>query len=436
VFLLKKPLSERFRRLSMEGLWVVIGQIAAVAGALVSVRLLTEYLAPAAFGELALGLTLASLVNQTVFGPLSNGISRFYAPALEAAELGSHLHAARGLVAQGTVFVALLLLIVCGVLLLLQRAELLAISIAALLFATVGGYNAVMAGVQNAARQRAVVALHQGAEPWIRVAAAIAFILLLGAFSAAALVGYCVASVVVLASQWLFVRRIRQLPSGVDQVFHWRRQTLQYSWPFAAWGVFYWAQSASDRWALGLLATTEEVGLYAVLFQLGYYPVAMASGMAMQFLTPIFYARVGNATDGARNAGVTRLSGRLMRWSLAMTGVFGAIAFMLHAEIFGVFLAREYWAASALLPWMVLGGGIFASGQIIALNLMSLLKTQTMMVAKIGTAVLGVAFNFCGAYWFGISGVVFAGLAFSVVYLAWMALLQRSFIGEPLLNGV
>jgi O-antigen/teichoic acid export membrane protein len=434
--ILNKSLSDRIRRLSIEGMWVVIGQVAAVAGALVSVRLLTEYLAPSEFGELALGLTLASLINQTVFGPLYNGISRFYAPAAEAGELEGHLRAARGLVLGGTVVVAVVSVLLCAILLAMQRQQWLPITLAALVFATVSGYNTVLTGVQNAARQRAVVALHQGAEPWVRVAAAILVILLLGAFSAAALAGYVLASCGILASQWWFLRRLRPARSDPARARHWRAQTLQYAWPFAVWGIFYWAQSASDRWALGLLSGTADVGLYAVLYQLGYYPVSMATGMAMQFLTPIFFARAGDASDSARSAGVTRLSGRLTLWSLLMTLVLGGLAFALHAEVFRVFLAREYWSASALLPWMVLGGGVFAAGQIIALNLMSQLKTRSMMVAKIGTAVLGVVFNFAGAYWFGMRGVVFAGLAFSVVYLVWMAALQRSFVASAYRNGV
>ena len=56
----------RFRRLSIEGSWIVIGQGAAVAGSLVGVRLMTGLLAPAAYGELALGMTAATLVNQAI----------------------------------------------------------------------------------------------------------------------------------------------------------------------------------------------------------------------------------------------------------------------------------------------------------------------------------------------------------------------------------
>ena len=44
--------SERFRGLSKEGFWIVLGQAMVMLGSLVGVRLLTD---PAAFGELALG---------------------------------------------------------------------------------------------------------------------------------------------------------------------------------------------------------------------------------------------------------------------------------------------------------------------------------------------------------------------------------------------
>ncbi len=77
----------RIKRLAKEGSWIVIGQIAVVAGALVLVRVLTEYLAPAQYGQLALGLTVAGLVNQVVMGGITAGIGRFYAIAAEKQDL-------------------------------------------------------------------------------------------------------------------------------------------------------------------------------------------------------------------------------------------------------------------------------------------------------------------------------------------------------------
>ncbi len=85
---MKKTLtSPRFQRLAKEGSWIVAGQIATVLGALVLVRVLTEYLEPAQYGQLALGLTVAGLVNQVVMGGVLAGIGRFYSIAAEANDL-------------------------------------------------------------------------------------------------------------------------------------------------------------------------------------------------------------------------------------------------------------------------------------------------------------------------------------------------------------
>ena len=68
----------------------------------------------------------------------------------------------------------------------------------------------------------------------------------------------------------------------------------------------------------------------------------------------------------------------------------------------------------------------FAAGQILALKLMSEMKSSKMASAKIVTALLGVVFNICGATVAGLPGVVAALLAFSAVYLVWMILLARA----------
>lgn len=423
--------SARFRRLFKESFWIVLGQAAAVIGALVGVRLLTELLDPAAYGELALGMAVATLVNQTVLGPLSNGATRFYAPAQEQGALGGYLNAVRRLVLSATGIIVLMILLTAVGLLIAGRTEWIGIAIAAIIFATLSGYNAILSGIQNAARQRAIVALHQGMESWARFLVAAGLLLWLGATSTVAMVGYAVAVMLVLGSQYVFFRKIA--PKNVTGPYiegRWREQMLKYSWPFASWGIFCWAQIASDRWALEFFATTREVGLYAVLFQLGYQPVSMATGMAMQLLSPILYQRAGDASDSRRNANVHNFSWRLTWFSLSVTGTAFLVALLFHTQIFGIFVAKEYASISYLLPWMVLAGGVFAAGQVMALNLMSQMKTHAMVVTKIATAILGVIFNFAGAYFLGIAGIVFAGVLFSVLYSMWMAMLSKRTAAE------
>ena len=89
----KKAALSRFQRLAVEGGWVVLGQIAAALGALALVRALTEYLEPAQYGQLALGLTVASLVNQVIMGGVTAGIGRFYSIAAEKNDLLGYMNA-------------------------------------------------------------------------------------------------------------------------------------------------------------------------------------------------------------------------------------------------------------------------------------------------------------------------------------------------------
>lgn len=413
----------RFSRLGRELLWIILGQVGAVVGAIVGVRLLTELLSPTAYGELTLGMTLAILVQQTILGPLGNGVTRFYAPAVEQDDLGGYLNAVRRLMLSATGVIVLLTVLGIAGLFIAKRSEWIAIAIAATIFAILSGYNSTLSGIQNAARQRSVVALHQGMESWARFLVAAGLLLWLGSTSSIAMFGYALAVILVLGSQYVFFRRI--VPRHITNADGWQAQIWKYSWPFSIFGIFTWAQLASDRWALELLATTKEVGLYAVLFQLGYSPISMATGMVLQFLAPIFYQRAGDASDSRRNADVYKLSWRLTWLALSVTGAAFLVALLFHAQIFRILVAKEYGSVSHLLPWVMLAGGVFAAGQSLALNLMSQLKTRTMIVAKIVTALFGVVLNFAGAYWYGIAGIVIAGILFSLSYVLWMAVLSK-----------
>lgn len=393
-------------------------------GALVGVRLLTELLDPATYGELGLGMTAAALVNQVLLGPLSNGATRFYAPAFGQGDVAGYLAGVRYLLLRAAAVIGLILLIVTASLLATERTSLIGITVAALIFALISGCNSILGGIQNAARQRAVVAVHQAAESWARFLVAAALLLTLPATSAVAMLGYATASIPILLSQYGFFRKSVQAPRASAARTDWKNTIWKYSWPFGTWGIFTWLQLASDRWALEHFATTQEVGLYVVLYQLGYYPISLATGMAMQFLAPILYERAGDAKDSRRNENVNRLTWHLTAWALGLTCLTSLLALAFHQQIFGVFVSQKYNSVSSLLPWMILSGGIFAAGQAIALNLMSLMRSEAMVIVKIVTALVGVVLNFAGAYWYGTAGVVLAGVAFSIFYLVWMAIIS------------
>jgi len=419
--------SERFQRLSKEGFWVILGQFLAVLGSLFGVRILTGLLEPKVYGELSLGLTIALLVSQIALAPLGNGIMRFYALAVENGDLAGYLASARRLMAIATWVVIGVTFIVLLSFLILGFGQWTAIIFGAVIFALFSGYVAILNSVQNAARHRVVVAFFQGIEPWARFLIATGLIMLLGKTSVMAMFGFASAIILVFCLQYMFFIKkffFTQVKRSVN--VDWAKQIWEFSWPFSIWVGFTCVQQGSDRWALQFFTNTADVGRYAVLFQLGYYPISLVSGMAFQFLAPIFYQRVGDASDDLRNSNVNKLSRQLVILTFGITGFVFLVTFFFHNLIFHIFAAKQYGNVSFLLPWEIAAGGIFAAGQTIALELQSRMKTGIMMWAKIITAVLGVVFNCVGAFYSGISGVVFAGLFFSFVYFLWMVILSKA----------
>lgn len=422
--------SDRFRRLSKEGLWIVLGQALVVLGSLVGVRVLTGLLTSAEYGELALGMTLATLFGQTLFAPLGQGATRFYAPAEEKSSLNIYLTVIRHLVLSATGIVFLLVLLTFAGLLLIGRIEWVGIAIASFIFAILAGYNSILNGIQNAARQRSVVALHSGLASWARFLVAAGLILLVGASSTVTILGYGLSMVFVLFSQYIFFRRTIPSTDSDDTTepsdsSHWQERILAYSWPFASWGIFTWTQQVSDRWALGLLDSTQEVGLYAVLFQLGYYPISILTGVFIQFVAPILFGRIGDATDVKRVIQVSRINNMLAGFTLGLTLVAFLLVLVFHQLVFEIFVAKQYAFVSYLLPWIVLSGGIFASAQVMALDLMNKLNTRGLIAPKITTAIIAVFLNFIGAYFWGVKGVVAAGVSFSIIFWIWMFFQSR-----------
>jgi O-antigen/teichoic acid export membrane protein len=414
----------RLGRLAKEGSWILLGQIAAVTGSLMLVRVLTEYLSPDQYGQLALGLTVAGLVNQVVMGGTVAGAGRFYSIAAERKDLPSYLHAVQRLLAYATLAVIAISLLLLAALAGLGHSRWVVLAGAAMVYAILSGYNGALSSIQNAARQRAIAALHGGLDSWLRIAISVGVMFWLGTSSAAVAIGYACSSFLVIASQLTFLRRtvLKQSPAH-DKSQSWLPQIWAYSWPFSVWGIFTGMQQISDRWALQTYASTSDVGRYVVLFQLGYAPVALVTGMAISFLGPILYQRAGDATDHVRNQDVHQLLWRTTLLSLGVTLLGFAITFALHAQIFEILVAAKYRDTSYLLPWVVLAGGGFAAGQMLATKFLSDKKTTQLIPAKVVTALVAVALNFVGSYIYKVDGVVIGIVLFSYFHLIWIAIL-------------
>jgi len=292
-----------------------------------------------------------------------------------------------------------------------------------------------MDGMQNAARQRVVVAWHDGLAPWLRFFTAVALISLLGAVSQVAMFGYGLASAVVLASQCLFFRRrilvLDKTQANLDEARTWGRKMYNYGWPFAMTGIFAWVHASSDRWALQTFATTKSVGFYAVLYQIGYYPISLFANMVTQLVTPVVFSLAGDGSDTTRMQKVRELNKNMVLATLGLTGVATLVAAILHRQIFALFVPSEYLGVSQFLPWMTCAGGVYAASQMAMLLILSGMNTKQIVSFRILGGVLGISLNVVGAWIWGLNGVVGAILIWAVFYLLWMLRLWSTLKIQP-----
>jgi O-antigen/teichoic acid export membrane protein len=411
---------------------VGLGQGLAALGGIVGVRLLTYVMAPVSYGELALSMTFLLLVQQVIMGPVTNGFARYFTIAQEKGSVNEYLKSVRHLLVKSSSLTLLVYAISLVGLALSNNwywAGLLSLTF---LYTLVVNYNIALDNIQNAALQRIIVAWHQVLSQWLRFVLAAGFILLIGSTSSIAMLGYLVSAIVVIASQWYFFKRIPftptrgggEIPRDV-QASDWEHQIIQFALPFSMWGIFTWAQMSADRWALQTFESTTTVGLYTVIYQLGYYPVILLTGVFVQFISPLLYRRVGDATEIQKVRSTQRFTNRLVIGALIFTGILIVFAWLLKGVIFRFLVAPEYWEVSYLLPAMTLSGGLFAAGQISTLTALNNKQPHILLKPKIITGVLGVMLSFIGAYFWALNGVVGAGIVFGLIYLIWVYWLFR-----------
>lgn len=420
----------RIKRLAKEGSWIVAGQIAAVVGALVLVRVLTEHLDPAQYGQLALALTLGTLIGQVAFSGAMPGIMRYYTMAVEKNEVHEYFSATIRMMGYGSI-VALGL---CTVVLLglpsFGKSDLLGLTGLTILLSILMNYNTTLSMIQNAARQRGVVAFHSSLDAWLKVFFVAILLTWVSNSAKVVVVGYLASLLLVLGSQAIFFRQlIPEQATGADKPNPWTAQIWQYSKPFVFFNVFTWMQASSDRWALDTFSTTHDVGLYAVLMQLGYTPIGMVAGLMTTLIGPILFQRSGDTTDPARNADVHKKAWQLTALALFFTLLACLFAYLFHDWIFRLLVATQYRSVSYLLPWMILAGGLFSAGQVLGLKLMSDMKTHALIWPKIVTSLVGVLLSFVGAYIAGLTGVVYGAVTFSVLQFVWLGWLSWHPIG-------
>jgi O-antigen/teichoic acid export membrane protein len=412
--------------------WVVFGQFISFAGGFAVIKVLTSIMGPEGYGQLALGLTIAGLLNLFIYGPISQWILRYFSVCRENNVLDSYFYLIRRLFFLSTAIVLFVVLLSAGILIHVVGKEWMLVAIMAALFGITTGVNISFVSLQTSIRQRQIVALHQGADPWLRLLFAVIALYLFQGTGYYALLGFLTGTLLISLSQSVFAL------ANSDVRNHWRSERpdkkdwhnisgdfFRYAHPFVYYAIFGAVSLYADRWFLQAFYGEAEVGIYAAMYQIANAPLVLIAGVMNQLMIPIIFSRAGAMTHAVQHREMKKLLNQTVIISSMIMLSVVVIAYV-YAEPLTRLLTTNDFAKHHHVLWiLVLGLAIFNIAQLLSVEGFSNKTTGLYIWPKLMQAVSFFLLMYLLVRAYGVSGVAIALVGSSVIYLIMVAMVNR-----------
>ena len=381
-------MSDRITNYKTDGVIVFVAQAFAAVGALVGIRLLTQFISPEVFGEYKLLLSSMSLVVGVCVRPFIQFSMRQYHDYQSKIEKNSFLIEIRKLFNKYLFVLSLSfgifylfgfsnlysekIIILCGLIVLLITVK---INFESALF--ISKNEQVAAGL-------ILVSLK-----WFVPVSIISIVWMFRESPLTTIVGALIGHLVI----WILILAYtKSVPEEYDRA-NFRQSELfarglEYGWPIAIIGMLSWILNESDRFFLQYYHDSKQVGLYSATYGLVSAPFVMAAGAAAQFLYPIFFK---TNKDKDRTKKVVFKS-FLVNTAIVFCGVILIYIFTDLIAFIGLDISyRE--GASGLFVWLGIGYGFFAMSSSFDLAAYTDKNTVDIMIAYLVSSALNIGLN-------------------------------------------
>ena len=175
------------------------------------------------------------------------------------------------------------------------------------------------------------------------------------------------------------------------------------------YGIFTWLLLSTDKWAIEYFIGSYELGLYIIIYQIGYYPMTFIGNIISQFYTPIYYQKETNLSLK-----------KFMFLILFISLIFSYLSWQFNTEITTMLLSNNYLKFSVYLPILVLAGGIYSTGQYLSIHFQKKMMLGLLMKIKIFTSLIGIIIYCSLIFFYGVRGLIFGSLIFSTIFFITM----------------
>ena len=337
------------RSLLSDGIWVAGLQGMAAIGQLVGIRILTEVLSPAIFGEFSLWFGAVTLVATGLANPTMQALLRYYPEYALRGEGALARAAVRQQLTRLIIWILPVFVVGAITVLMLHLGDLTLIGLLVAMVAVeiVRMQNTALLSAVRAQRAYGVWAVF---DAWGRPLFAWLLIVQMGASTVYVLAGYILASLLSWAVMRQFVPHDIQVHCGTDDQAI-QNRIWKYTLPLLPLGILGWISGMADRYMIGAILSPADVGLYAAIYGVASRPLLMLGSIVETTIRPAYqHALLAGDTRAAR--------GFLRKWWLLITAcscMAVAIAWIGHSWIAALLLGENYRRVSYLLPWIVGG---------------------------------------------------------------------------------
>lgn len=394
-------------------------QVGSALGQVVGVRLLTEVLTPAVFGEASLLMGVAALITSTLVNPSMQALLRHY----PAEARGGEQATVEAVAIQNIGRTVKAALPVCAPLSLVAFLVGWVTPFDALLIAAlvgVDGLRMFQTAILNATRQHRWYGIWQNGEAWGRPIVAYGAVTVLGVQADIVLASFAATSGLL----YLMLRRKMPVSPLVSHKGSEAQEVLgnfkSYTVPLIPIGLIGWTSGMADRYMIGGLLSSKDVGTYVAVYGLASRPMLMLSSIAETAIRPAYYEALRQKSEtNKKYLGVWFLISML--GSTALWAVFA----LFHEEIASLLLGSAFRDGAYLAPWIAAGYGLLALTHITTRICFAHDATKSVLTSEAAGAVLSVVVGFPMIYFYGLDGAAMAVPVYFGMQLAISTYLAR-----------
>ena len=412
-------------------IWIGSSQLVLLSANFLLLKLLTSHLSIESFGFYSLCMTIVLFARQVIYDPISIVVAK---------ECASSANDPRRLIYWMSVvrFVTdrfALSLLVFGTLTFIFAIAAIEnytrgiVISSCLAYLAANGAQGIYFNVLNSITDRKSAALFSMLDSVLKLFFVFLALQFIGSEIATALFSIAVGSFFVLLAVRSSIRnRIKFGGAAPKRLNVLVRRSLMMSIPLLLPSGLAAFKSVVDRWILAAFVGVDELAVYSVLLQLGYFPMILFIGVIQTFVGPRVYGFSAHNSECGFDD-LKRFVHKILFWVLILACAAGGIAIGLSDFVFKLLVGEEYRVFSIYLPLFVFSGALAAAAGILHLAAIAVFKTSVvgkLMITSLALAVALASFSIIG---WGFVGAVMALMIASATtaFIYWAALYNAPF---------